>query len=170
MCKCGTLNVYFFRKNFLINICWLIAQNSISITNMSHILGNQTVNSYTPFTSRIYHMHIRLMFCASYSYRDQSVNAPCQWEMTLQCNAVSHWLGVYTEWSMHLEQYDKVCSVIVLTILFIYYVQKCVIIKKFAHATTAQLSCHVQNFVPIVFCMMHHFGLYNMYMYIDTFI
>ena len=25
-----------------------------------------------------------------------------QWEMELQCNAISHWLGVYTEWSLHL--------------------------------------------------------------------
>ena len=110
---------------------------------MSHILANQTINNYTPFTSRIYHMHIRLMFCASYSYRDQSVNAPCQWEMTLQCNAVSHWLGVYTEWSMHLEQYDKVCSVIVLTILFIYYVQKFVIITNFCtcHDSPAVVPC-----------------------------
>ena len=33
------------------------------------------------------------------SYRDHSVYAPNQWEMALQCNAVSHWLGAYTEWS-----------------------------------------------------------------------
>ena len=33
--------------------------------------------------------------------RDQSVHAPCQWEMALHCNSISHWLGSYTEWSLH---------------------------------------------------------------------
>ena len=32
--------------------------------------------------------------------RDHSVYAPSQWETVLQCNAVSHWLGSYTEWSL----------------------------------------------------------------------
>ena len=27
------------------------------------------------------------------------VHAPSQWETTLHCNVVSHWLGTYTEWS-----------------------------------------------------------------------
>ena len=26
--------------------------------------------------------------------------SPSQWEMALQCNAMSHWLGTYTEWSL----------------------------------------------------------------------
>ena len=26
--------------------------------------------------------------------------APCQWEMTLYCNVISHWLGAYTKWSL----------------------------------------------------------------------
>ena len=30
-----------------------------------------------------------------------------QWEMVLHCNAISHWLGAYTEWSVKLyEKYD----------------------------------------------------------------
>ena len=32
--------------------------------------------------------------------KDYSVYAPSQWEMALQCNAISHWLGAYTEWSL----------------------------------------------------------------------
>ena len=32
--------------------------------------------------------------------RDQFMNAPAQWETTLHCNAVSHWLGAYKKWSM----------------------------------------------------------------------
>ena len=31
-------------------------------------------------------------------FRDRSVYASSQWEMVLQCNAISHWLGAYTEW------------------------------------------------------------------------
>ena len=30
-----------------------------------------------------------------------SVYEPSQWEMALQCNAISHWLGAYTEWSLY---------------------------------------------------------------------
>ena len=36
-------------------------------------------------------------------YRDHSVYGPSQWQTALQCNAVSHWLGPYTEWSLHLS-------------------------------------------------------------------
>ena len=43
--------------------------------------------------------HHRGMSCIS---RDYPVHAPDQWEMTLQCNVVSHWLGAYTKRSLHL--------------------------------------------------------------------
>ena len=33
-------------------------------------------------------------------HRDHFVYAFSQWETTLQCNIVSHWLGPYTEWSL----------------------------------------------------------------------
>ena len=33
--------------------------------------------------------------------RDHFVYAPRQWETTLQCNVVSHWLGACTEWSLY---------------------------------------------------------------------
>ena len=32
--------------------------------------------------------------------RDHFVNASSQWEMTLHCNVISHWLGAYTKWSL----------------------------------------------------------------------
>ena len=32
--------------------------------------------------------------------KDHFVYAPSQWETTLQCNVVSHWLGAYTKWSL----------------------------------------------------------------------
>ena len=34
------------------------------------------------------------------SIRDHFVNAPSQWETTLQCNVASHWLGTYSKWSL----------------------------------------------------------------------
>ena len=38
-----------------------------------------------------------------HTYRDHSVYAPSQWETVLQCNALSHWQGAYTEWSLPIE-------------------------------------------------------------------
>ena len=35
-------------------------------------------------------------------FRDHFLNAPSQWEKTLQCNVVTHWLGSYTKWSLGL--------------------------------------------------------------------
>ena len=32
--------------------------------------------------------------------KDRFVNAPSQWEVTLHCNVVSHWLGAFTKWSL----------------------------------------------------------------------
>ena len=31
-------------------------------------------------------------------YKDHFVYAPSQWETTLHCNVVPHWLGAYTKW------------------------------------------------------------------------
>ena len=40
--------------------------------------------------------------------RDHFVYAPSQWETTLQCNVVSHWLGAYTKWSLqNKEMYNR---------------------------------------------------------------
>ena len=33
-------------------------------------------------------------------HRGHFVYAPSQWETTLQCNVVSHWLGAFTKWSL----------------------------------------------------------------------
>ena len=32
--------------------------------------------------------------------RDQSSYAPSQWESSLHCNNISHWLGAYLDWSL----------------------------------------------------------------------
>ena len=43
-----------------------------------------------------------LMFSLATICRAHSVHAPCQWETTLHCNVVSHWLGAYTKWSLYI--------------------------------------------------------------------
>ena len=34
------------------------------------------------------------------SSSDHFVYAPSQWEMALHCNAISHWLGAFSKWSL----------------------------------------------------------------------
>ena len=55
--------------------------------------GDQiTVNFYMPW------QHRRFFFF--FSDRDYSVHEPSQLDTMLHCNIVSHWLGVYTKWSL----------------------------------------------------------------------
>ena len=42
------------------------------------------------------------VFSLSGAYREHSVFAHSQWKMALHCNAISHWLGTNTEWSLVL--------------------------------------------------------------------
>ena len=44
--------------------------------------------------------------------RVHSVYAPSQWEMTLHCKVISHWLGTYTKWSLHNMVFEVVVSLI----------------------------------------------------------
>ena len=37
------------------------------------------------------------------------MHAPSQWETTLNCNAISHWLGAYTKWSLDFHENSKHC-------------------------------------------------------------
>ena len=46
-------------------------------------------------------MHIICaVFCLLWLGRDYFYECPDQWEMTLQCNVISHWLGAFTKWSL----------------------------------------------------------------------
>ena len=42
------------------------------------------------------------------------MHVPSQWETTLQCNGVSHWLGAYTKWSLDSHPYPWPKTLIVL--------------------------------------------------------
>ena len=42
--------------------------------------------------------------------RDQFKYGPSQWEMLLQCNDISHWLGAYLDWSLlHVQTVTIPC-------------------------------------------------------------
>ena len=38
--------------------------------------------------------------CHHHRYRDQSRYGPSQWEMSLQCSDICHWLGAHLDWSL----------------------------------------------------------------------
>ena len=42
----------------------------------------------------------------SYLNSGHFVNAPSQWETTLHCNVVSHWLGTFIKWSLYCISLD----------------------------------------------------------------
>ena len=48
----------------------------------------------------IYTNNIQVVVLWTTRCRDQSRYAPNQWETSLHCNDVSHWLGVYLDWSL----------------------------------------------------------------------
>ena len=72
-------------------------------------------------------------------YRDQSRYAPSQWEMSLHCNDISHWLGPYLDWSLVHE-----LTVQILKISLCSFVKNNYLISSqfFAHF----VACHdIQN-------------------------
>ena len=62
-------------------LCWFIANDNITTTKQS------TANLWALFMEYTVH-------------RDYIVYAPNQWETTLQCNIIFHWLGAYTKRSL----------------------------------------------------------------------
>ena len=48
-----------------------------------------------------------MSFFARHKFRDHFAYAPNQWETTLHCNVVSHWLGAYTTWSLQNNDYEQ---------------------------------------------------------------
>ena len=52
-------------------------------------------------------------------YRYHCVSAPSQWEMMLQCNIVSHWLGWQSWYKSQCMAYDSIC--VLMYYLLIYW-------------------------------------------------
>ena len=45
-----------------------------------------------------------LNFWSTVEFRVHFVNASSQWEMMLQCNIISYWLGTFTKWSLWITR------------------------------------------------------------------
>ena len=71
-----------------------VRQQAITWTSLDPVLYRHIVSPG--------HNELRFMFTWLSSSRDHFVYVPSQWEATLQCNVVSHWLGTYTKWSLIL--------------------------------------------------------------------
>ena len=63
-------------------------------------------------------------------FRDHFVYAPSQWETTLHCNVISHWLSTYSKWSLQLLSPPNLSYLLqklhkletMQTVLFLYHV------------------------------------------------
>ena len=68
--------------------------------------------------SRLFHsLHVHLKQQAVRAmqvdcHRDHSVYGISQWERTLQCNVLSHWLSPYTEWSLCQSGLCKIMEIL----------------------------------------------------------
>ena len=102
-----------------------------------------------------------ILWC--YQHRDHSVYVPSQWEMLLQCNTISHWLGAYRmtptnilthmnlEWAFikpdQLDPWvkDQQKNTLMSTIL-----QLCTVTQFWVLGGKACPSCMSQNLVTVV--------------------
>ena len=75
----------------MVNIYWMHAKKSVEGT-----LG---------YRVKKWIQNLKVIDCWFHT-RDQSRYAPSQWETSLQCNDVSHWLGAYLDWSLpHCQKF-----------------------------------------------------------------
>ena len=92
---------------------WTIVTGSSSvlkILNSPSKLPLSYLNSRSGWLIIVWTFHTGVQLCCGMlgsipvagtdAYRDLFVHAPSQWETTLHCNVVSHWLGAYTKWSL----------------------------------------------------------------------
>ena len=79
---------------------WLSAYTELSLlTPPPNTRNSQTMcRFFREYSTMHVSVRYRELFLAWGS--DHSVYVPIQWETTLQCNVVSHWLGTYTKWSL----------------------------------------------------------------------
>ena len=85
--------------------------------------------------------------------RDQSRYSPSQWEMSLHCNDISHWLDPYLDWSLNIYRLFSLNiqevkhqtfgeSISYFLFLFSY-----ICIKKLSHPITKDLNCLKTHFI-----------------------
>ena len=64
--------------------------------------------SYEAYCALAYDICLKMIYsalCYIIDTRDNFVYAPDQWENTLHCNVVSHWLVAYTKWFQYCVRY-----------------------------------------------------------------
>ena len=88
--------------------------NKLIIHNYQHFdLNNSMLNLwhcdnrwFDTDKYQVINYHIPCLLQQPY-IRDQFVYAPIQWETTLHCNVVSHWLGVCSKWFLIYISFQK---------------------------------------------------------------
>ena len=81
---------------WLINHCFqLDHETMVRAACLTMFLSKGVLTSVKNYRIHSFQGHV---LCTS--SRDRFVYAPSQWETALHCNAVSHWLGAYTDWSL----------------------------------------------------------------------
>ena len=93
----------------MISILWYAVQN-FNCNMVSILFRSQCVIRLLMMTHPYHNLHICVSadaadydrsWCCYFAISGISLyNAPSQWETSLHCNAVSHWLGAYLHWSL----------------------------------------------------------------------
>ena len=83
-------------------------------------------------------------------------------EMALLCNAISHWLGAYTEWSLfpNLDGYSSrgsqlICNKMYMKNLCLFYISLAFILLPFYTWRPEQNGCHFANIFKCIFLILH---------------
>ena len=87
----GELKKIVWSKNTIYWICWIGAKWRDGVWILLSTRNFFKLLRQIPSAST----NLRWVEC-----RDHFVYVPNQWEMTLQCNIISYWLGALTEWSL----------------------------------------------------------------------
>ena len=78
-------------------------------------------------------------------FRDHFVYEPSQWETTLQCNVVSHWLGAYTKWCLMLHVENDSMDGCVVTMIYVIWKRSFFILMIWYHDDDMQELCFFQH-------------------------
>ena len=86
---------------------------------MTFLLREGQFNQWWLFMFVLFHIYLSPSFNVSVLAGTNSGYGFSQWEMTLQCNVISHWLSLYPEWSLYwwqeIELHDMLCTELVLS-------------------------------------------------------
>ena len=75
---------------------------TLSLIGWAHAQNAEIIMCMHPANERGRYIVTSSLIGCENTQNDHFVYAPSQWERTLLCNVVSHWLGAYTKWSLHI--------------------------------------------------------------------